>query len=285
MFSLYLVCARSLLRGLRVSTSLQPIRFRTWCNLVYISTLFILGTLHTIASVWKVEVSYIGHDSFPGGPLAYVGTLWRDPVPQMGAVSYLISDWMADCVVLWRLFVLYYGSRYRKWVVIFPSALFVGNIAMGIFVAILTFAPNQQYYSKPTMRYSVSYFALSLSQSVITTIFIVARLYMHKRRLDRTLGPDHASPYTSIATMTIESSGLYAMWSLIFLILYIVGSPIQYVFVASLSHVQILAPLLLVYKVSRGLAWTRTTDPALSTVQFVANPRSERDDLASIETL
>ncbi|KAH7927480.1 hypothetical protein BV22DRAFT_1007014 [Leucogyrophana mollusca] len=285
MSSLYFVCARSLLRGPRISTLPQPTRFRTWCLLVYISTLFILGTLHTIASVWDAQVSYIGHDNFPGGPLAYIDTLWHDPIPQMGAASYLISNWMADCLVLWRLFVLYYGSRYRKWVIIFPSTLFVGNIAVGIFVAILSAAANQQFYSALTIHYSVSYYALSLSQSVIATISIVARLYLHKRWLDRTLGPDHASPYTSIATMTIESSGLYALWSLIFVILYVVGNPIQYAFVASLPHAQIIAPLLLIYRVSRGLAWTRTTDPALSTVKFAPNPQSESDDLESSETL
>ncbi|KAH7927475.1 hypothetical protein BV22DRAFT_280660 [Leucogyrophana mollusca] len=289
MFSLYFVCARSLLRGLRVSTLHQPTRFRTWCHFGYISTLFIFGTLHIIISVfvavWDVQVSYIGFDNFPGGPLAYISALRRGTVAQMWAVSYLISNWMADCLVLWRLFVLYYGSRYRKWVIIFSSTLFVGNIVMGIFVAVCSSAVNQQLHPESTMRYSVSYYALSLSESVIATICVVARLYMHKRRLDRTLGPDHASPYTSIAIMTIESSGLYVMWSLIFVILYVVGNPIQYAFATSLPHMQIIAPLLLVYKVSQGKVWTRTTDPALSTVKFAPNPQSERDDLESSETL
>jgi hypothetical protein len=49
----------------------------------------------------------------------------------------------------------------------------------------------------------------------------------------------HAKQYLSIATMLIESSALYGIWSIIFIGLYAVNNPIQQVFLGTLSHVAV----------------------------------------------
>ena len=48
-----------------------------------------------------------------------------------------------------------------------------------------------------------------------------------------------ASPYTSVAAMLVESSSLYAVWSLVFIVVYAVNSPGQYVLLMTLCNVQV----------------------------------------------
>ncbi|KIJ65463.1 hypothetical protein HYDPIDRAFT_88626 [Hydnomerulius pinastri MD-312] len=77
------------------------------------------------------------------------------------------------------------------------------------------------------------------------------------------VGKDLASPYTTIIAILVESAALYAVWSLIFLVLYVINHPVQYVFMASLSQVQIITPLLITLRVSQGKAWSSKTNSKL----------------------
>lgn len=109
-----------------------------------------------------------------------------------------------------------------------------------------------------------------------------------------------ASPYTSIAAMLIESSALYATWSLVFIIVYAVGSPGQYVLLMTLCNVQVyhcflpctmegldadilnrqvIAPILIVYRVSKGVGWEQgTTAVVLTTTRMLFSGNQGRSD-------
>ena len=91
--------------------------------------------------------------------------------------------------------------------------------------------------------------------------------------------------------MLIESSALYATWSLAFIIVYAAGNPGQYVLLMTLCNVQVhfyflpcttddlgsealnqqvIAPTLIVYRVSKGVAWERrTTNTILTSTQML----------------
>ncbi|KAH7926971.1 hypothetical protein BV22DRAFT_1007997 [Leucogyrophana mollusca] len=289
MFTVFTICVTSLLRILRSAKLDRKKRCCTWCHLVYTIVMFIQGTLYLAANTRGAQLEYIYNPDFPGGPLAYSATVSQDPTTRMGSVSYIVSNWMSDCLVLWRVIVLYHGSRCRVWVIILHSMIFLGVIAAGIFVMVHSSLTDQPFYSERSAQYVTLYYALTLSLSLIATVLVVSRVHVHKRRLRKALGPGHDSPYTSISTMTIESSGLYALWSCIFLVLYVVDNPIQLVFLASLCQVQIISPLLVILSVSQGKAWTPRTDTGpISTLRFASNvvlPSPEVDACASNETL
>ncbi|KAF8987611.1 hypothetical protein BDQ17DRAFT_1289183 [Cyathus striatus] len=78
---------------------------------------------------------------------------------------------------------------------------------------------------------------------------------------------DQASQYLGVVAMLVESSALYTIWAIIFLGLYIVNHPVQYIFLASLAEVQVLAPLLIIFRVSRGRAWGTSTERTLTTIR------------------
>lgn len=54
-------------------------------------------------------------------------------------------------------------------------------------------------------------------------------------------GNSYGHQYTSVTAILVESSALYTIWSIVFLGLYIVNNPIQFVFLASLAEVQVMA--------------------------------------------
>ena len=59
------------------------------------------------------------------------------------------------------------------------------------------------------------------------TLAIVSRLLYLRKRVAAALGPSHAIPYTSIASMFIESGALYSSLGLIYIVSYGVGSNVQ----------------------------------------------------------
>ncbi|KAH7920277.1 hypothetical protein BV22DRAFT_1133216 [Leucogyrophana mollusca] len=121
-------------------------------------------------------------------------------------------------------------------------------------------AVDEAFYSRSSTPNAIVFFALTVSLGIISAILVVTRVFVHQRRLNSVFGPGHASPYMRIAAMTIESSGLYVSWAVLFLVLYAVDSPVQSVFLASLCQIQIIAPLLIIFCVSQGKAWMHNAD-------------------------
>ncbi|KAF9545033.1 hypothetical protein CPC08DRAFT_649481 [Agrocybe pediades] len=81
-------------------------------------------------------------------------------------------------------------------------------------------------------------------------------------------GGSSTSHYLGVAAMIVESAALYTVWGILFLVLYIINNPAQYLFLASLASVQTIALLLIVIRVNRGTAWQRNTTLNLSTEAF-----------------
>ncbi|KAH7882601.1 hypothetical protein F5I97DRAFT_1816674 [Phlebopus sp. FC_14] len=73
------------------------------------------------------------------------------------------------------------------------------------------------------------------------------------------------TPYAHLVAIVSESAILYGLWSFVFLILCIEGSPGQVIILTSISQVQVIAPLLIILRIARGTAWgseNRSDSPA-----------------------
>ncbi|KAH7927483.1 hypothetical protein BV22DRAFT_1006969 [Leucogyrophana mollusca] len=273
MTAFFVVCLVSLHRCLRSSRFDLPKRRRTIYHLLYISVLYILGTLYLTLPSRGVVLEYVDRRNLPGGPLAYAGMIARDPFAHIGSVCCMFANWMSDCLVLCRVVVLYHGTRYRGWAVVFAFMMFFGVVVTGILLLVHSFTANQPYYSQYATQHVFLYYAFTLSLSVVSTVLVISRVYVHRKQLRKDVGPGQGSPWANIALTTIESSGLYLLWQCIFLVLYAIHSPMQYFFLTSLCQVQIISSFLVIFNVSRGKAWTRKPDPAaLSALWFPPNP-------------
>ncbi|KIJ65801.1 hypothetical protein HYDPIDRAFT_109821 [Hydnomerulius pinastri MD-312] len=267
--SLFTVCARSLVKSLKVRRSAWV---RTCCLLVYTTLMFVCATLYTAANSSNAVLDYVDHPLLPGGQLYSVVYPAR-PITIMGEASYILMLWMADAFMLWRFAMFYRSLPYGKWVVPVPGLMYLSILATSSLV--LAQASRESGSLNASVDVSVPYYSLSLSLNIILTLAIAIRLWMHKREFQRAHGPRNESQYTSTLTMLIESSALYGVWSVVYLILFAKGSRGMYVLMTSQSQIQVIAPMMIIYRIARGKAWEPTTASTLRSGNHL-NPRPSR---------
>lgn len=71
---------------------------------------------------------------------------------------------------------------------------------------------------------------------------IASRIIYQKRRVVAVLGLQHAKQYTSVIAIVIESAALYSLVSIVFLVLYGLNHPVQFVFLETLPQIEVLGP-------------------------------------------
>ncbi|KAI6104696.1 hypothetical protein EDD16DRAFT_1439023, partial [Pisolithus croceorrhizus] len=256
MTALYVLCMCGLTCHRR---STQTITRRTVLLVVWISILWVSSSLSTLANAYCALYAYSWQMDYPGGPVTYLADEWNRPMPALAYWTYFITMWFADALMLWRVTIFYHGVHrlLNLSVRTVMFTIYIGAVGHCFSLAILS--TNQTFYSKYSQKAGIPCFTLSVTLNVFATALISIRLFSFKRWAEKNLGRKENSPYTSIVGMLIESSSLYATWSVAFIILYAINNPGQYIMLMTLCNVQVIAPLLIVYRVSRGLAWERNT--------------------------
>lgn len=85
-----------------------------------------------------------------------------------------------------------------------------------------------------------AYWSLSVSQNILVTILICARLFYVRHRITSALGSEHGRLYTHICAMLVESAALYSIWGLIVLVAYTKNATaVLNIFVMALSQIQV----------------------------------------------
>ncbi|KAF9480756.1 hypothetical protein BDN70DRAFT_804686 [Pholiota conissans] len=265
-FTLYLIC----FYFLKSQTESKHDRRRAIILLSYISVMFAMGTIYVGTTTQATMVSYVYHSNFPGGPSFYNNVvLFSAPIGILNTISYVIANWMADGLLLWRLYVMFQGSPLRFGAIAFPGLVYLGSLAMGFMFIIQNSLPNGSLWADGEIQFALPYFVLSVSMSIIATSIMILRMLLFKRKLQSILGKSHTSPYTSVSAILVESCALYATFSIIFIVLFAINHPIQYVFLSALANVQIIATLLIIFRVSQNKAWTKqATDSTLTALRF-----------------
>jgi len=268
MFTLYLICCYFLKARMAHRNERRRSIFLIW----YITAMFVCGTIYTATTTQATADSYVYHADFPGGPSTYNNmVLFSAPVGIINTISYVIANWLADALLLWRLIVLFQGLRgqYTALVVALPALIYVGSLAMGFMFIIQTSFPNGSLWANGQITFTLPYFVLSVSMSIITTGLMLGRILSYIRKIRVVLGKHQSTPYTSVSAILVESCALYATFSLIFVVLYAINHPIQFVFLSALANVQIIAPLLIIFRVSQNKAWNhQAVESTLTNLHF-----------------
>jgi len=226
--------------------------------LAYITVSFLLGTIFMIALAAFTQMAFIDNRNYPGGPNAYEENMFSIPIDNMGNVTFVLSNWLSDALVVWRFKVIYQRCRAPLWIVmLFPCLLLAASVSMGIMFIIQLSTTNP--YVTNNINYTLPYLGLSLALNIILTIAIVLRLMTYRYRVVTALGPKYGTQYTSVAAMIIESAALYSAVSIAFLILFGINNAVSQVFLQSLSQFQSIATLLIVFRVAQGKGWTEDT--------------------------
>ncbi|KAG2039752.1 hypothetical protein BDR03DRAFT_991702 [Suillus americanus] len=227
--------------------------------LIYITTTFILSTLFMAALADFTQLAFIQYRNYPGGPNAFENEMFGIPVDTLGNVSGFLTMMLSDGLVVWRCMVIYRGCAVPMWIImLFPGLMFTASFAVGI-MFLLQVTSNSPYFSSTNINYTVPYLSLSLALNIIISIVIVLRLLTYRHRISKVLGSSYGTQYTSIAAMIVESAALYSAFSVAFLTLFLLNNPISAVFIQSFTQVQIIAMLLIVFRVAQGKGWSQDT--------------------------
>ncbi|KAJ8093874.1 hypothetical protein PM082_009741 [Marasmius tenuissimus] len=147
---------------------------------------------------------------------------------------------------------------------------------MSIITIIQSTRPQSSFWSGTAVRFALAYYSLTVGFNIISTGFLITRLLVFRYRFRKYLGENHTSKYASIVAMLVESYALVAVWTILFLGLYIAKHPVQYIFLAPLIEIQIISPLLILFRVCQGTAWNSNTEANISNFQVQSVTRPER---------
>ncbi|KAF9008614.1 hypothetical protein BDZ89DRAFT_965115 [Hymenopellis radicata] len=231
-----------------------------WSWVAYISLMFTLATLGFAGNVKFNQLTYIDQRNIPGGPNAYTAQYYSIWVNMMSFGSYVVMSWVADALVLWR-FSLIWNYNYR--LCIFPVCIWLATISMSIALLVAMTRPGADFWSENAVNFGIAYWSLSISLNIILTCMIVSRILYFRQRSRNLLG-QRSEMYTSVVAMLIESSSLYSIWGLVFVIAYARGSPFQNLVLPPLGQVQGIAPILILFRVAQGRAWSNKTAQTIS---------------------
>ncbi|EIW79057.1 hypothetical protein CONPUDRAFT_166889 [Coniophora puteana RWD-64-598 SS2] len=229
----------------------------------YVGLLWLGGTLYVVGLARSIQDAYVDLRLKIPSPAA-----WNDfqlPEAILADAAYSVSTCLADGLMVWRFRTMWYDSRLYWLLMPFPILLYLA-VAVLSFVSVVTCSlPGHNFYSKLAYKTTIPGFVTSVVLNFYTTSLMAGRLYTFRRRFIRDIGGAtlHTKQYTNIAGMLVESCALFTMTSLIFIGFYLSGHPAEFVMIAILSQMQIIAPLLVMLRISRGIAWEATTASTL----------------------
>lgn len=142
---------------------------------------------------------------------------------------------------------------------VIPILIYMGSISSSIALLVAMTKPGADFWTNEAVKFSISYWSLSISLNIILTLLISGRILFIRNRVKMSLGAYHAKTYTSLVAVLVESAALYSVTGLIFIVSYARNSPFQNIVLPPLGLVQGIAPILILLRVAKGRAWNQTT--------------------------
>ncbi|KAJ7669612.1 hypothetical protein B0H17DRAFT_1209680 [Mycena rosella] len=227
-FALYISCVRYLWRRKKENCYALFL-------LTYITVLFSVEFLFIAVEAQTVQMIYIDHRDYPGGPWAFFLATQDAAVNVIFYATLFVLTFLSDMLVLWRCWVIW-AAEGRESIaylaITFPSIVLLGSFGQPIHLE---------------------------SVNIIISILIITRLLMYRRRLLANVPGAYAAHYISVVTIVVESSALYSVFAVLFLITYAIGQPSSQIWLGVASATQQIAGYLIIYRLADGTAWKADT--------------------------
>ncbi|KAG1730559.1 uncharacterized protein EDB91DRAFT_784285 [Suillus paluster] len=276
--ALFWLCLRSLWHRTRVKDADYT---RNCFFIVYVCVMFALGSFF-MGSIFKfTQLAFVDDRNFPGGPSAWEVEMFSINVDEISNVSFVLADWCSAALMVWRCVIIYRDCGTCPWpIVMILGSMLLASFGLGILFLLQISSPlSSPYYAAGTnVNYTLPYVFLELVINIIVTILIVLRLYIYRQRMAQaSLGSAHVAEHTNVASMIVESAAIYSIFSLLFLIPFATKSPVANVFLQVLGEVQLIAPLLIIYREAQGNGWISSASSASSSSKSAIRSREHSD--------
>jgi len=261
-----------------------------WGLVAHTGAMFSFLTI-LVATVLDIQsISYIDNRAFPvtdgapwAGPVAYQLAIYSKAISVVPVIMFLLNNWLADGLLLYRCCVIY---DMKYWVIAFPCLMYLASFTLGILFIYQSSRPVGFLSSALAIAdFGTPLFSISLSLNVLLTLMIVARLFVHDRRLRKATGGRVTASglYKALNTILVESCAVYAISFLLYMGPWVAGSSIANIFFLPLTGAQVIAPFLLVLRVANRTAVTSDTMISVSGPSLYF--RSKVESIGGSETL
>ncbi|TFK44011.1 hypothetical protein BDQ12DRAFT_672226 [Crucibulum laeve] len=250
--TLFILC----LTLLRTQTTQSRSKFHSNALRIYLCLLFAINTVATALVIYATTGALIDHscqspDEIPVNP--YFGK---------ANVVYCLLNLCSDALLIWRCTVIFGASHVTPWVYLgIPCFCLVASLGVGIPSIVLSTMKRTPLVN----LLLVVYILITLTTNTVITSMIVTRLVLHRRRVAKLLG--RASHYTGIITILIESALLIIVVDIFFIIAFGLNSWYGTIAFQMWIQVQAIAPMLIVFQVAQGKAWSRSTGEIMTMSQ------------------
>ncbi|KAH7903033.1 hypothetical protein BJ138DRAFT_1168621 [Hygrophoropsis aurantiaca] len=258
---LFVVCFYRLWERIRTKRREASTNFM----LLYLISVFGFATVVFATNSKFVQLAFINNRDYPGGPGAYTNAMFSIPVNLVSSIAYLLANWCATGLMLWRCIVIHQncGPMVRRSIYGGLGLVVMGftTISLLWLVQVCSPASSPSQNTLMAINYTTPFFSTALATNVITTILIAARILIHRHETRRKLHPEDyiSCSYTGVPAIIIESASIYTAFYLLFIISFATNSVSQMAFLQVVSHMDTLASFLIIYRVLQGKAWTRET--------------------------
>lgn len=233
-----------------------------WGLFAYVMMMFSFVTVYTAMNLNLQSVSYIDNREFPGnddvppGPLGYQWLIHASGLSLVPNLMFILNNWLADGLLIYRCFTIYPTNTSYS-VIAFPCLAFLGSFATGLWFIYQTAQPNGVWNMLPA-KIGLPYFSISTGLSVLLTTILLARFIPHARNIRTATGAQGRITgfYKAFLAILIESCGLYALNSLLFIIPWGIGSYVSSIFLPILAQTQAIAPFLIILRLANHTALT-----------------------------
>lgn len=200
-------------------------------------------------------------------------THFSEPIFMLGQVPFQVTTWLADGFMvrtsifaahinpdytfqLYRCYIVYTMTSGIWLILLLPALLYLAAISgynlrifaplsdaaftgTGIALIIQGTLPLLSVFN--LIKLTLANFSITASLNMLITALIAIRLVLHSISMRRTMGTDEASVrlYTSVWTILVESSSLFALFSLMFIVTYAIDHPASKMFLPILGQVQV----------------------------------------------
>ncbi|KLO15960.1 hypothetical protein SCHPADRAFT_236981 [Schizopora paradoxa] len=242
----------------------------SWPFLSLLVCFFVVGTLQVAAQARFGELIWIDDRGFTGGPVQWYYKHYSDPSNILGLAALIFGNFVADGVLLYRMFIIWNRSTL---VMAFPLAAYLASTALSVLAVFQAAKPNSGKWSHASVLYELPFWVLTTSLNVIITIALAYRLMKMRLAVIGILGADHAKIYTSVTSCIVESGAIYAAIGVACIVAFLTKSNLLNIVEPVLAQVLCICPELIILRVARGRAWTRSMAETTSARQVYRDNR------------
>ncbi|KDR72518.1 hypothetical protein GALMADRAFT_228808 [Galerina marginata CBS 339.88] len=197
--------------------------------------------------------------------VARVGEYWTSsltvPFSAVELIPTVLVTWSADGFMLWRCVMLYEGISPLNHIAFMSVVVILTLASLGVgMCGLLTVVPTTPWEQNQMLfRFQTA----SLIVNGIVSTLIICRITYHRRYLQKIFGKGYGKPYMKIMAICIESAMLALVWDILFIILSQTtartgvhsAGPEIYPVIKLLIHVNIIYPMLIIFRVAQGKAF------------------------------